>query len=59
MEKKQSWYCSRTLWVAVLQAIAGAILYAIGNDPDVAAVLGGNAVLMTVLRIMTTKPLAV
>ena len=57
MKEVQKWYQSKTLWVAVIQAVAGAVLYTIGNDPEVATALGGNAILMTVLRLITSKPL--
>jgi len=57
MEKGQKWYCSRTLWYSVAQALAGAVLWLIYNDPEVGALLGGNAILVAFLRYLTTKPL--
>lgn len=59
MAKKsiKDWYKSKTVWVAVLQAVAGIVVAFVAEYPEVGGILVLKSSLDILLRVITSEPL--
>lgn len=53
----KSWYKSKAIWIAIIQAIIGIVIAAETVYPDAGIVLIGKSILDIVLRVLTTTPI--
>jgi hypothetical protein len=51
----KSWYTSKTLWLAIFQAVAGAVLIFHTSYPDVGWIVVAKSVVDICLRLITTQ----
>ena len=53
--KKKQWYHSRTIWFAVFKGIAGVLLVAATEYPEIGGLVSFSALVDALLRLDTTK----
>lgn len=53
-----NWYKSRTIWFAILQAIAGIIVVFSTEYPEIGYIATAKSVIDILLRVVTTQPLS-
>jgi len=60
METNKKWYKSKTLWLAILQGVAGILVAIINVNPNM-KIVGGAMVVKSVidfgLRLLTSQPI--
>lgn len=55
--KKKSWYKSKIIWIAIIQAIIGVVVIFMTQFPEVGAIAIAKSVLDIVVRLITDIPI--
>jgi hypothetical protein len=51
------WYASRTIWLAIIQAVVGILVVAMTQYPGLGGLMIAKSVVDAILRVMTTDPI--
>ena len=53
----RNWYRSRTIWLALLQAVGGILLVVVAEYPEAGGILIAKSFIDIALRAVTVKPI--
>lgn len=57
--QNKPWYYSRTLWLAIVQGIAGIVMVVATQYPTMGDILILKSIVDMILRVLTTQPVTI